>query len=271
MNAKRDEAGLTVIELLVVCAILATLAAILFPVTRAVNIRAMATQSSHNLRQLTLANIAYATDNDQFAPVDDYWNNRRWCGARTSASQPYDPTKGFLANYLGKSRQVTPCPLFTRMLAEQGAKESSFEQGSGGYGYNDYVGGGIASNYTNDAQRVRIALIRTRLERAATTIMFATTAYARTEGVQEYPFFHPPYWTDEYGNVQESFGRPSPSLHFRFGGKALVSWCDGHVSFEKRDARTPGTNPHGGDADKQNLGWFGPDRENGYWNPFREE
>lgn len=259
--------GFTLVEIIVVVAILAILLALLLPSIESVRRRSLAAASSHNLRQIATANLTYAADNGRYAPMDDYWNNRRWCGARPSPSQPFDPTRGFLSPYLGKSKQITPCPVFTRLLEEQEDKVSSFEEGTGGYGYNDYIGGSIAPNYSRDAQRIRLSLFVTRVPAPARTIMFASTAYARRGGVQEYPFCHPPYWTDELGVPQPFFGRPSPSLHFRFDGKALIAWCDGHLSFESQEERRPGTNPHGGDAKKQLLGWFGPDKDNGYWNP----
>lgn len=254
------------VELLIVAAIVALLIAIAVPTLSAARMSAWKAMSSSNLRQLTIANMAYAAENGSFVPADDWWNNRRWCGARATQGQPYDVTKGLLSDYLGKSKRVTPCPLFTRMLASQ-KKVSSFEEGSGGYGYNDYISGGIAPNYTDDTQRLRIARPLTRLTRPSKTIMFATTALAKSGGVQEYPFCHPPYWTDEFGVPQPMYGRPTPSLHFRFDGKALVSWCDGHVSVEALEERSVGSNPYGGDAKKESLGWFGPDKDNGYWNP----
>lgn len=265
MGKGRREQGLTLVELLAGLAIVGVLVVLVVPSILAHRVSAWQVMSTNNLRQITVANMAYAADNGVFVPVDDWWNNRRWCGARL-AGQPYDPAKGLLAEYLGQSRRVTPCPLFTQMMRKQGVV-SSFEEGSGGYGYNDYVGGGIAPNYTNDAQRLRISLRMARLTHPSTTIMFATTALARSDGVQEYPFCHPPYWTDEYGVPQPFYGRPSPSLHFRFKGRALVSWCDGHVTAEAMEARPAGYNPYGGDSDREKLGWFGPDRDNGYWNP----
>lgn len=262
----RGARGVSILELIIVTAIAGVLIAVAVPVWSAARLGAWKTMSSGNLRQLTIANMSYAAENGSFAPADDWWNNRRWCGARSSPSQPYDVTKGFLSDYLGKSKRVTPCPLFTRMLASQ-KKVVTFEEGSGGYGYNDYISGGIAPNYTEDTQRLRIACPLARVTHPAKTIMFATTALAKSGGVQEYPFCHPPYWTDEFGVPQQMYGRPTPSLHFRFGRKALVSWCDGHVSVEALEERSVGSNPYGGDAKKELLGWFGPDEDNGYWNP----
>ena len=249
----------TLLELLVVLAIIGILAALLFPAFRQAKMHAQATQSSNNLRQLVAANVAYANDQGYYAPADDITNNRRWRGARTSAGGTFDPTKGYLANYLGQSRMITPDPLFTDMLRASG----SFEEGAGGYGYNEvYIGGQPSWAYNGDGSRVSAR--PAQIERPTTTVMFATTAYARENGVQEYPFAEPPFW--DFGDGPTD-GRPSPSVHFRFNGKAIVGWCDGHVSMEPKIVRGDGDNPHGGDADLQNLGWFGPDEDNGYWKP----
>ena len=145
------------------------------------------------------------------------------------------------------------CPLFHEMLTGAG----SFEDGTGGYGYNEwYVGGTPASMY----QPNRLA----QIPRPARTVMFTTSAYASGDSVQEYPYCEPPFWPDAEGNPSES--RPSPTVHFRFAGQALVAWCDGHVSAERQKPRPAGDNPHGGDADAHGLGWFGPDDANGFWN-----
>jgi len=254
-------AAFTLLELLVVMAIIAALIALLLPVFRSVKLQGQATQSSNNLRQLVAANIAYANDHECYVPADDISNNRRWCGARTSATGTYDPTKGYLAPYLGQSRMITPDPLFTTML--HGSK--SFENGAGGYGYNEvYIGGTPVWSYNADGSRVSAHPLA--IQRPALTVMFATTAYAVPGGVQEYPFCEPPFW--DFGDGPMG-SRPSPSVHFRFNNMAIVGWCDGHISMERKVARDLGEDPNGGNADAQNLGWFGPDAENGYWNPNR--
>ncbi|PAW79997.1 MAG: hypothetical protein B9S32_01315 [Verrucomicrobia bacterium Tous-C9LFEB] len=255
--------GFTVLELLVVVGVLVTLIALSLPGFQSARLQAWKMASASNLRQLTEANMAYAADNGRFVPADDWWNNRRWCGARVSVGSSYDATKGLLAEYLGKSRRVTPCPLFTQMLQRQPIK--SFEYGSGGYGYNAYVGGSVPGEYDGSAQRLRVSLPATRVASPVETIMFGTTALAYGDRVQEYPYLEPPFWVNADGSTNGS--RPTPSLHFRFNGQAIVSWCDGHVSFEISDDRGAGYNPYGGDARKQHLGWFGPDENNGYWNP----
>ena len=252
----------TLIELLVVVAILALLVSLTVAgVARALD-KAYATQSASNLRQLVQANLAYAVDHGHFAPVDNRQNDLRWCGGKT-AGGVFDPARGYLADYLGPGRRVTACPQFTRLLDGPG----SFELGTGGYGYNDtYIGGRPGGAYAPNGER--ISATPAMVPRPDKTVMFTTSAYATGDTVQEYPFSHPPFW--DFGEGPNEWGmRPSPSVHFRFNGRALVAWCDGHVSREAMDSRDVGFNPHGGDAGAHNLGWFGPDEENGYWNPNR--
>lgn len=250
----------TLIELLVCIAIIAVLAAIFFPIFQEVKLRSYAVQSGHNLQQLVLANLAYASDNGCYVPADDRWNNRRWHGARKSANAPFDPTKGFLSEYLGQSRKITVCPSFQKMVSGS----ASFEDGSGGYGYNSsYIGGTSAGTYGTDG--IRISARPIQVANPASTVMFTTSAYAVGDGVgvQEYAFSEPPFW--DFGSGPTSY-RPSPTVHFRFHGRALVAWCDGHQTMESLQERAVGNNPHKGQAKAQQLGWFGPDENNGFWN-----
>ena len=252
----------TLLELLVVIAIIAILAALVMPALRSAKLQSYSIRSSQNLRQLVAANIAYAADQGFYAPADNKQNNRRWHGARTSASAAFDPTKGYLSDYFGKSPEILRCPLFTQILAGQ----KSFETGAGGYGYNSaYIGGRPGGAWNSDGTRVSAR--PSQIPRPAVTIMFGTSAFAVAEGVQEYASVEPPFW--DFG-TGPSGSRPSPSLHFRFQGKAIVAWCDGHISMESKTSRDAGPNPYGGDADAAHLGWFGPDEANGYWNPDRE-
>jgi prepilin-type N-terminal cleavage/methylation domain-containing protein/prepilin-type processing-associated H-X9-DG protein len=258
----------TLIELLVVVIIIAVLAALIFPALSQAKERGYATKSSQNLRQLTAANMAYAAEQGFYAPADNKQNTRRWCAGMNTGSSEFDPTKGYLSPYLGKDGAVLACPLFTKML--RGAQ--SFESGTGGYGYNAaYIGGlpGPIDNNSYNADGSRRSAVPASVLHPSTTLMFATTAYASGESVQEYPYAEPPFWADRTG--APTGGRASPSVHFRFQGKAIIGWCDGHVSFEAPTPREAGDNPHGGDATAQSLGWPGPDEDNGWWNPQREE
>ncbi|MFQ3670421.1 MAG: type II secretion system protein [Verrucomicrobiia bacterium] len=250
----------TLVELLVVLAILGLLIAIAVPVTAMVRTQGQSVASAANLKQLVTANQNYAIDHGHFAPASDRSNNKRWHGARIPGGA-FDPTQGFLADYLGQSRRVTTCPRFASM----DKAPNTFEEGTGGYGYNaSYIGG--TPDWAYDPQGNQIAAHAGSLLRLSDTLMFASTAYARADGIQEYPYAEPPFW--DFGNGPSGF-RPSPTVHFRFNGRAAIAWADGRVTFEPPQERPPGTNPHGGDADRHHLGWFGPDDHNGFWNPAR--
>ncbi len=259
----REARAFTLLELLVVLLVIALLAALLIPALGEARQHSYATRSSQNLRTLTAANLAYAADLGTYAPADDRWNNRRWHGERSTSTGAFDPTRGFLAPYLGKNGAVLACPLFTHMLRST----QTFEEGTGGYGYNaTYIGGTPALAWAADG--TRLSARPAQVPRPATTHMFATTAYARADGLQEYPYAEPPYWDFGTGPTTQ---RPAPTVHFRFRGRALIGWCDGHVTFELPTSRDPGENPHGGDPTALHLGWPGPDEENGWWNPVREQ
>lgn len=267
MNFRRQRAALvpssafTMIELLVVVAVVGILAALILPALGKSLENAQAAQSTNNLRQLLCANMAYAADNGVFCPAVNKKDTMYWCAKKVGAT--WDPTQGYLSDYLGKSRRVTVCPLFKEMIKDS----RSFDLGCGGYGYNSsYVGGRPGGGCNADGSSISAQI--TQISRS-NTVMFTTSALAKGDGVQEYPKCEPPYWDFGDGPTESPESRPSPSVHFRFNNKALVGWCDGRVTAESCDPREVGFNPYGGDATTQKLGWFGPDENNGYWNPCR--
>lgn len=76
-RAAQRSSGFTLIELLVVIAIIAILASILFPVFARAREKARQANCSSNVRQLALAMLMYADDNDEVLPyhhtASDYW------------------------------------------------------------------------------------------------------------------------------------------------------------------------------------------------------
>jgi len=239
-------------ETLIVIAIIASISMLGFLGLQAGRLRANQAVSASNLRQLAAANLLYSADFQTYCPFGKPGNLIRWHGGRASTSVPFDPAKGLLAEYLGLSRRVGVCPEFSRHLTG----EASWEDGSGGYGYNDtYIGGMPGATY----QPNRPA----NVGNPGRTLMFATTAFAVAEGLQEYASAAPrqsvnPRW--------ETAGALQPSVHFRFNGKALIAWCDGHVT-EESPSSDRGSNIYGGDNETAHIGFCGPTENNGWWNP----
>lgn len=252
--------GFTLAEVLVVVGMVLVLGLLAFSGSRRLIATARIIESTANLRSLAIANATYVADNGVYCPADDQSDNRRWHGARTSSGGSFDSTKGFLSPYLGKSMHVTTCPLLQATV--EGS--SSFEDGTGGYGYNAAYIGGLPGGAFDSKSKLRISLRPAHVTNPGRTVMFTTVAYALASGLQEYAYCEPPFW--DFGSGP-SGRRPTPSVHFRANGKALVAWCDGSVTAEIRTDSQGGENPHGGDAEKWNLGWFGPEENNGWWNP----
>ena len=245
--------GFTMVELLLSVTIVALLSVSGFGLYRWSRTRAAISLSTQNLRQLVVANLNYADENaGYFCPAQEPRNLRRWHGSRKTTEDSFEPEGGFLTPYLGQDKRLETCPLLLKSLEGK----QSFEDGAGGYGYNAaYVGGSPGDPYSP------AALLR--LEVPARTVMFATTGLSKEDGIQEYPFAEPPYAPAEDGGKAWDL---QPSVHFRAAGKAIVGWCDGHITLEEPTLFNE-TNYYGGNNEKDRIGWFGPQEDNGFWNP----
>ena len=257
MNARRASRAFSLLELLVVFAIIAILAALIFSGFKSARETASATKCLSNLRFLAEANGRYASEHDgQYCYAQERNNLVRWHGARVAIGRRFDHAEGPLAPYLGRDGKLKECPAFEQYLSGT----DSFENGSGGYGYNAiYIGGTPRDRWSGE----RVSNV-TRPER---TLMFADTALARSDGIQEYPYAEPYQWAAPNGRLVAPL---SPSVHFRHKGKANIVWCDGHATPELPSRLGKDTNYYGGDEEKHSLGWVGPEQDNGWWNPRRK-
>lgn len=212
MNRK---SGFTLIELLVVIAILAILASLLMPAFAQAREKGRQAYCMNNLHQLALAMLLYAEDNDGgYVPAQDPDNLMRWHGRRESWDQPFDPKKGPLWDYYGTEGLKT-CPSFDPDLESQG----SFEQGTGGYGYNSQYVGGSPVTWPEMCIPAKESMITD----PASTVMLTDTAFLDCAGnLTEYSFCEAPFY--EYWQSPAN-----PSTHFRHTGLAVVAFCDSHV------------------------------------------
>ncbi|MEQ9455465.1 MAG: prepilin-type N-terminal cleavage/methylation domain-containing protein [Phycisphaeraceae bacterium] len=234
----------TSIELLVVIAIIGVVIAITLPALGAARQATHAVVCASNLRQLTLANLAYAHDNNQhLVPgAPNFLDNlRRWHGERDTTNQPFDPGRSPLLPYFQTSA-IKECPAFD-------TPRPGFESGNGGYGYNQrYLGTDNPDNLRSESSA--------RLHHAkdpTNTLHFADTAFS-TDGVEiiEYSFAEPP----SHGQ-----GFPaSPSIHFRHHHTTNAAWLDGHVNPQTLNFTRASIYGVSQTTNQQlSLGWFGPD------------
>jgi len=209
--------GFTLIELLVVIAIIAILAGMLFPVFANAREKGRQAVCISNLRQLAMAMVMYAEDNNGgFVPAQSPDNLMRWHGRRDSWDQPFDPRRGPLWDYYG-TEGLKVCPSFDVTSGSPG----QFEQGTGGYGYNGQYIGGSPGDWQDGS--MYIPAREGQINDVSATIMLTDAAFLDCEyKLTEYSFCEAP--------IYQYWGSPAdPSTHFRHTGMTNVAFCDGHT------------------------------------------
>lgn len=264
----------TLIELLMVIAIISLLVGLLLPVLGKAREAGRTAVCASNIRQLAIMNHAYAVDHDGFyvrAAQDVFIDigmfrggYYRWHGYRDGPTDPFEPQRGPLGDYLDAAGRIKACPSYLDGFGTTGGND--FELGNGGYGYNQtYVGGrfdlfgpptvGNTGGAERSARQSEVAL-------PAATVMFTDAGIAQPDSafeptVTEYSFCEPPFF--QLGPGPPSTLRATPSIHFRHNRDVNVAWVDGHVAAEPF-ARTTGS--YGLSAQQVEflgIGWFGPD------------
>lgn len=257
---RKVKQAFTLVELLVVISIIALLVSILLPALGQARAQAKSTVCKSNLRQLALANIGYAMENDGrlvLAAQDLFTgvNNHRWHGVRDTNDDPFDPLRSPLANYLGDGK-VKICPKRVN-FRHNDPWTFDFEDGAGGYGYNmTYLG----SRIWQSSGAADKATLFDKIRHPAETVMFTDAAMAKTDVggpyYLEYSFVEPRFWFSG-GTFHPGWGDPSPSVHFRHRGQANIGWADSHVD-SREIAPYDLENAYGVKSAEMMLGWFSP-------------
>jgi prepilin-type processing-associated H-X9-DG protein/prepilin-type N-terminal cleavage/methylation domain-containing protein len=216
--------GLTLVELLVVTAIIAILAALLLPSLHRSKAAAQRIRCVGSLRQLGLATQLYWQDHNQqsFRYTSGVTNRGQlfWFGWLEGTHVPegerrFDPTTGALWPYLG-SRGVELCPALNYALAEFKLKARGAAHG---YGYNKSL-----SAAGLHLPPVNISTIT----RPANTALLADAAQVndfQSPASPENPRLEEWYYVDHNAGY--------PNGHFRHSERANVVFCDGHVAPER--------------------------------------
>jgi prepilin-type N-terminal cleavage/methylation domain-containing protein len=224
--------GFSLVELLVVVAVIGIIAALLLPALARGRNSAQRIQCVNNLRQLGLATQLYWDENGgncfRFGGVSTnggqlYWFG--WIQNGEEGNREFDPKQGVLFPYL-RGRGVELCPAFQNNSRRVKLKANG---ASYGYGYNLYL----------SALPARPPLNTSRLMRPAEQVLLADAAQINTwqsPASPDNPMLEEWYYVDNSSN--------QPNGHFRHHRKANIVFCEGHVGAEKMvpgslDARLP--------------------------------
>jgi len=218
------DAAFTLLELLVVIAVIAVLGALSLPVLDRSKVSAHRIKCFSNLRQLGLAAQMYWDENGGNAfryrggatnGGDIYWFG--WMARGGEETRPFDPTSGALFAYLG-GRGVEICPALNYALQRFKLKATGAAYG---YGYNLHLSAPL------DKSPTQISGIR----RPTETAVFADAAQINTfqpPASLNHPMLEEFYYVSTNAN--------EATAHFRHSQKAGVTFCDGHVGAERHVA-----------------------------------
>lgn len=228
----RAVSGFTLVELLVVIAVLALLAALLLPALSRGKARARATACSSNLRQLGYAFMMYLQDyGDTFptaAPRGDLGAQPEdwiWWQVEMGATTMRDPSGGSIMRQLGGyDTRYFRCPADADAPNREQAwrKNPGVEQYFYSYSLNGAGDHGMASYLSKDRQMIFLNHL-SNVRRPAQKIMLAEEKGSPTDGP---------------GSAVIDDGRWQPRgypLTSRHAGRANVTFADGHVERVKRE------------------------------------
>jgi prepilin-type N-terminal cleavage/methylation domain-containing protein/prepilin-type processing-associated H-X9-DG protein len=223
----RRAPAFTLLELLVVVAVIATLAAMLLPALARCRSTAHRTVCESNLRQLGLATELYLDDNvDLFfnrcavptSAGQQWWFG--WLATGTEGQRGFDLSTGALYPYLhGANVRLCPSPDWYSPQFKPKGTNVIFS-----YGGNSFL----------LAAQNRAPISADGIACPSATAMYADSAQVNTfqaPASPANPMFEEWYYLDLATNFANANNQPNG--HFRHDQRAEVTFADGHVGFEQ--------------------------------------
>ncbi len=223
----------TLIELLIVIAIIAILAAMLLPALNKARERARSTECISKIKQLSMSVFSYSDDFNGYAPVSQKYNGLNHVWSRTLWRAGYAQPKMF------------HCPSATTYYGALDLLKEKFDNDGNNwirgcqYGMNRYFGtngkGGNSYYYLpvdadviyNDLKLFPLRVTR----RASETVLLADAAVAHgATGIPDVESFGVPFGAVTLSQSKTKLDNCPYMIDSRHSGNANVSFVDGHVN-----------------------------------------
>jgi prepilin-type N-terminal cleavage/methylation domain-containing protein/prepilin-type processing-associated H-X9-DG protein len=244
----RRRTGFTLIELLTVIAIIAILAAILFPVFAKAREKALTTSCLSNQKQLATGLLMYASDYDNRLPSPgDGWNcsptcASDWVHVEYQSAGNMEVELGSLFPYV-KNAQVYVCPAAEISAAGCTVNGTNYTRTS-------YTMNCLLSSFQTSAQgnKIRVGMKLTRITYPSETFLLIEDqelAVGYTQG----DYNDAQFYVQDNGSggiTQNDLPPGGTDPTSRHSNGSVVCYCDGHAKWQTYSALAASANGTGG-------------------------